>query len=75
MQDELRSSQSSSVPAKGHPEDALSDELSPNIAGEPEQSTASSMVLLSFHGRVLHRSVAIRPGGRERIDRRFLTTL
>ena len=36
VQDELRSSQSSSVPAKGHPEDALIDELSPTITGEPE---------------------------------------
>ena len=36
VQDELRSSSSSSVQVKGHPKDALIDELSPTIAGEPE---------------------------------------
>ena len=35
-QDELCASQSSSVHARGHPEDTLIDELSPTITGEPE---------------------------------------
>src|SRR5258706_12795142 len=51
-----------------HPERALPDELRTNIAREPEQSTASGVVLLSFHGRVFHHFVAI-PTRRQRAHR------